>query len=45
MEGRVRNHELIEKVMRLVGEFDRTVANPPEMRNFLGLKGWENVVY
>lgn len=40
-----RNHELVEKVVRIAGEFDRPVATPAEAREFLGLKGLENVGY
>jgi uncharacterized protein (DUF849 family) len=38
-----RNHELVEKIVRIAGEFDRDIATPAEVRDFLGLKGEENV--
>ncbi|RME83281.1 MAG: 3-keto-5-aminohexanoate cleavage protein [Caldilineae bacterium] len=38
-----RNHELVEKIVRIAGEFDREIATPAEVREFLGLKGIENV--
>lgn len=40
-----RNHELVEKIVRIAGEFDRKIATPAEVREFLGLKGIENVGY
>lgn len=40
-----RNHELVEKIVRIAGEFDREIASPTEVRDFLGLKGRENVGY
>lgn len=40
-----RNHELVEKIVRIAGEFDREIATPGEVREFLGLKGFENVGY
>jgi 3-keto-5-aminohexanoate cleavage enzyme len=38
-----RNHELVEKIVRIAGEFERDIATPDEVREFLGLKGKENV--
>ncbi len=38
-----RNHELVEKIARIAGEFEREPATPAEVREFLGLKGLENV--
>lgn len=40
-----RNHELVEKIVRISEEFDRPIATPGEVRDFLGLKGIENVGY
>ena len=40
-----RNHELVEKIVRIAGEFDRDIATPAEVREFLGLKGIESVGY
>ncbi len=40
-----RNHELVEKIVRIAGEFDREIATPEDVRTFLGLKGKENVGY
>lgn len=40
-----RNHELVEKIVRLAGEFDREIATPAEVRAFLKLKGSENVSF
>ncbi|NWG21122.1 MAG: 3-keto-5-aminohexanoate cleavage protein [Chloroflexi bacterium] len=34
-----RNHELVEKIVRIAAEFDRAPASPAEVRAFLGLKG------
>lgn len=34
-----RNHELVEKIVRIAGEFDRQIATPAEVREFLQLKG------
>jgi len=34
-----RNHELVEKVVRLANELEREIATPDEMRAMLGLKG------
>jgi len=38
-----RNHELVEKMVRIAGEFDREPATPAEVREFLGLKGLDEV--
>lgn len=38
-----RNHELVEKIVRIAGEFDRPIAAPAEVRRILGLKGLEHV--
>ena len=38
-----RNHELVEKIVRIAGEFDRPIATPAEVRSLLGLKGIEQV--
>ncbi len=38
-----RNHELVEKIVRIAAEFEREPATPAEVREFLGLKGLENV--
>lgn len=38
-----RNHELVEKIVRIAAEFDRVPATPAEVRAFLGLKGNANV--
>lgn len=40
-----RNHELVEKIVRIAAEFDREIATPAEVRDFLGLKGKANVAY
>ncbi|MEM7800686.1 MAG: 3-keto-5-aminohexanoate cleavage protein [Chloroflexota bacterium] len=40
-----RNHELVEKVVRLANELEREIATPDEMREMLGLKGIEEVEY
>lgn len=40
-----RNHELVEKIVRLAGEFDRPIATPAEVRDFLHLKGSEQVKF
>ena len=37
------NVELVEKVKRLAGEFEREIATPDEARELLGLKGIESV--
>lgn len=38
-----RNHELVEKVVRLANELEREIATPDEMRTMLGLKGKDAV--
>ncbi len=38
-----KNHELVEKVVRLADELEREVATPAEMREILGLKGLDAV--
>ncbi|MCA9964873.1 MAG: 3-keto-5-aminohexanoate cleavage protein [Anaerolineales bacterium] len=38
-----RNHELVEKVVRLANELEREIATPDEMRAMLGLKGLDAV--
>lgn len=38
-----RNHELVEKVVRLAEELERPIATPDEMRAMLGLKGKDAV--
>lgn len=40
-----RNHELVEKVVRLANELEREIATPDEMRAMLGLKGIDKVKY
>lgn len=40
-----RNHELVEKIVRLANELEREIATPDEMRSMLGLKGIEGVNY
>ena len=37
------NAELVEKVVRIAGEFDREIATPDEVRAYLGLKGKDKV--
>jgi uncharacterized protein (DUF849 family) len=39
------NAELVEKVVRLAGEFERDIATPQEARKILGLKGKDKVCY
>jgi uncharacterized protein (DUF849 family) len=39
------NPGLVEKVVRLAGEFEREIATPDEARAMLGLKGLEHVKY
>jgi uncharacterized protein (DUF849 family) len=39
------NAELVEKVVRLAGEFERDIATPQEARKILGLKGKDKVGY
>ena len=38
-----RNHELVEKMVDIAAQFEREPATPAEVREFLGLKGLENV--
>ena len=38
-----RNHELVEKIVRIAEEFEREIATPCEVRAFLRLKGKEQV--
>lgn len=38
-----RNHELVEKIVRIAAEFDRPIATPAEARALLGLKGADQV--
>lgn len=38
-----RNHELVEKIIRIADEFEREPATPAEVRSFLHLKGADNV--
>jgi uncharacterized protein (DUF849 family) len=38
-----RNHELVEKVIRLANELERPIATPDEARAMLGLKGKDAV--
>lgn len=38
-----RNHELVEKIVRIAGEFDRPIATPADVRATLRLKGGERV--
>jgi hypothetical protein len=38
-----RNHELVEKIVRIAAEFDREPATPDEVRAFLNLKGKDQV--
>ena len=38
-----RNHELVEKIVRIAGEFEREIATPDEGREFLALKGLPEV--
>ncbi|MEM7330635.1 MAG: 3-keto-5-aminohexanoate cleavage protein [Chloroflexota bacterium] len=38
-----KNHELVEKVVRLAKELERDIATPAEMREILGLKGLDAV--
>ena len=38
-----RNHELVEKVVRLADELERPTATPDEARQMLGLKGKDSV--
>lgn len=38
-----RNHELVEKIVRIAAEFDREPATPDEVRTFLNLKGKDQV--
>jgi uncharacterized protein (DUF849 family) len=38
-----RNHDLVEKVVRLADEFEREIASPEEARMMLGLKGADAV--
>jgi len=38
-----RNHELVEKIVRIAAEFDREPATPAEVRAFLNLKGKDQV--
>ena len=38
-----RNHELVEKVVRLANELERPIATSEEMREMLGLKGKDAV--
>ncbi len=40
-----RNHELVEKIVRIAGEFEREIATPAEVREFLSLKGLDAVGY
>ena len=40
-----RNHELVEKVVRLANELEREIATPDDMREMLGLKGIDQVEY
>lgn len=37
------NSELVHKVRRIAGEFDREIATPAETRRILGLKGAESI--
>lgn len=37
------NAELVEKVVRIAGEFGREIATPDEARQILGLKGKDKV--
>ncbi|MEM7117214.1 MAG: 3-keto-5-aminohexanoate cleavage protein [Chloroflexota bacterium] len=38
-----KNHELVEKVVRLANELEREIATPDDMREILGLKGLDAV--
>ncbi|MFK7802601.1 MAG: 3-keto-5-aminohexanoate cleavage protein [Anaerolineae bacterium] len=40
-----RNHELVQKVVRLADELEREIATPADMREMLGLKGIDQVEY
>lgn len=40
-----RNHELVEKIVRIAAEFDREPATPDEVRAFLNLKGKDQVSF
>ena len=40
-----RNHELVEKIVRLANELEREIAKPDDMREMLGLKGIDAVNY
>jgi 3-keto-5-aminohexanoate cleavage enzyme len=39
------NAELVEKMVRIAGEFEREIATPDEARQMLGLKGLDRVKY
>lgn len=40
-----RNHELVEKVVRLANEPEREIATPDEAREMLGLRGKDTVAF
>lgn len=40
-----RNHELVQKVVRLANELEREIATPDDMREMLNLKGIDQVEY
>jgi len=40
-----RNHELVEKVVRLANELEREIATPDEAREMLGLRGKDTVAF
>jgi len=40
-----RNHELVEKIVRLATELEREIATPDEARAMLGLRGKDSVAF
>ena len=34
------NVQLVERIVRLAGEFDRPIASPDDARRLLGVRGW-----
>ncbi|NNJ11181.1 3-keto-5-aminohexanoate cleavage protein [Chloroflexales bacterium ZM16-3] len=40
-----RNHDMVEKIVRIAGEFEREIATPAEVRAFLNLKGQDQVTF
>ena len=39
------NAQLVARMRRIAEEFEREIATPADVRDFLGLKGLDNVAY